>query len=58
MKKKTSRLTGNIIYQEFYHKFSKRIINEIDFVIGNYLSFTMEEIDYITNFDIKYRIGQ
>lgn len=58
MKEKTSSLTGNIVYQEFYPRFSKELINEIDQVLAKHYGFTDEELDFIINYDIKYRMGK
>ncbi len=38
-------------------KFSKPIIDEIDRVLARHYGFTDEELDYIINYDIKYRLG-
>ena len=43
--------------QHFYIKYSKPIIDEIDKVLAKYYSFTEEELDFIINYDIKYRMG-
>lgn len=57
LKEKTSSLTGNIQYQEFYPRLSKHIIDEIDQVLAKHYGFSDEELDYIINYDIKYRMG-
>ncbi len=44
-------------YQEFYPGKSKPFINEIDRVLARHYGFTDEELDYILNYDIKYRLG-
>ena len=44
--------------QHFYIKKSKDIIDEIDVVLANHYSFTNEELDFIVNYDIKYRLGK
>jgi hypothetical protein len=36
---------------------SKPIIDEIDYVLAQYYGFTDEELDFIINYDIKYRMG-
>jgi hypothetical protein len=36
---------------------SKAIINEIDRVLAKHYGFTDEELDFIINYDIKYRMG-
>jgi len=38
-------------------KKSKSIINEIDKVLAAHYGFTEEELDFIINYDIKYRMG-
>ena len=43
--------------QHFYIKFSKHIIDEIDKVLAKHYGFTEEELDFIINYDIKYRMG-
>ena len=57
MKEKTSSLTGQIQYQEFYPRLSKPIIDEIDELLAKHYWFTEEELDFIINYDIKYRMG-
>ena len=37
---------------------SKFIIDEIDRVLAKHYGFTDEELDFIINYDIKYRMGQ
>lgn len=39
-------------------KFSKPIIDEIDWVLARHYGFTDEELDFIINYDIKYRLGR
>ena len=43
--------------QHFYIKYSKHIIDAIDFELAQYYDFTEEELDFIINYDIKYRMG-
>jgi hypothetical protein len=45
-------------YQEFRPSESKDIIDEIDTVLAQHYGFTEEELDFIINYDIKYRMGQ
>ncbi|OQZ01053.1 MAG: hypothetical protein B6D35_04405 [Candidatus Brocadia sp. UTAMX2] len=52
------RATGRVIYDEFYPKHSKPIIDEIDRVLARHYGFTDEELDFIINYDIKYRMGR
>ena len=43
--------------QSTYPRLSKGIIDEIDRVLAGHYGFTDEEMDYIINYDIKYRMG-
>lgn len=43
---------------EYYHKKSKSIIDEIDEILAQHYGFTDEELDFIINYDIKYRMGK
>jgi hypothetical protein len=45
-------------YQEFRPSFSKPIIDKIDHALAKHYGFTDEELDFIINYDIKYRMGQ
>jgi len=38
-------------------KHSKEVLDRIDIVLGTYYGFTAEELDFIINYDIKYRLG-
>ncbi|MBQ3290194.1 MAG: Eco57I restriction-modification methylase domain-containing protein [Kiritimatiellae bacterium] len=49
--------TGRVVYDEFYPKLSKPIIDEIDELLAKHYGFTEEELDFIINYDIKYRMG-
>ncbi len=49
--------SGRVEYDEFYMKLSKPIIDEIDKVLAKHYGFTEEELDFIINYDIKYRMG-
>ena len=52
------RQTGKTETQSFKIQKSKPIINEIDRVLALHYGFTEEELDFIINYDIKYRIGR
>jgi hypothetical protein len=43
---------------EYYHRLSKPIIDEIDRVLAVHYGLTDEELDFIINYDIKYRMGR
>jgi len=50
--------TGRTETQSFKIQKSKPIIDEIDRVLARHYGFTDEELDFIINYDIKYRMGQ
>ncbi|MGE3152020.1 MAG: DNA methyltransferase [Nitrospiraceae bacterium] len=50
--------SGQVEYDEFYPDRSKPIIDEIDRVLAKHYGFTDEELDFIINYDGKYRMGQ
>ena len=52
------RRTGNVVNQLFKVQKSKPIIDEIDRVLAKHYGFTDEELDFIINYDIKYRMGR
>jgi hemerythrin len=52
------KTTGKVVYDEFYPKHSKPIIDEIDQVLAKHYGFTDEELGFIINYDIKYRMGR
>ena len=49
--------TGKVVYDEFYSRHSKEIIDRIDTALAKHYNFTEEELDYIINYDIKCRMG-
>ncbi|MGA2660205.1 MAG: SAM-dependent methyltransferase [Verrucomicrobiota bacterium] len=50
--------TGKVIYDEFFPRSSKKIIDEIDRALARHYCLTDEELDYILSYDIKYRLGR
>ena len=52
-----SRVTGRMEYDEFWPRHSKSIIDAIDTALATHYGFTQEELDYVINYDIKYRLG-
>ena len=54
MKFKYDTLTIQCIYP----KYSKKIIDSIDKVLAYHYEFSKEELDFIVNYDIKYRMGK
>ena len=51
---KTRGVVSSYVYKK---KNSKPIIDEIDKVLAKHYGFTEEELDFIINYDIKYRMG-
>jgi hypothetical protein len=51
------KATGRVVYDEYYPRYSKPIIDEIDRVLAQHYGFTDEQLDFIVNYDIKYRMG-
>ena len=52
------KATGKVVYDEFDQKPSKPIVDKIDRVLAQHYGFTEEELDFIINYDIKYRMGR
>lgn len=50
--------TGKVIYDEYYPRYSKSIIDKIDTILAEHYGFTEEELDFIINYDIKFRMGK
>jgi len=50
--------TGDRMQLIFKPSLSKPIIDEIDKVLAQHYGFTDEELDFIINYDIKYRMGK
>jgi len=51
-----SRINGNLY--EYKISESKPIIDQIDCLLAQHYGFTHEELDFIINYDIKYRMGK
>ena len=49
--------TGDVKFAQYLPAKSKTIIDKIDKVLSKYYGFTEEELDFIINYDIKYRMG-
>ncbi|MCC8118413.1 MAG: Eco57I restriction-modification methylase domain-containing protein [Bacteroidales bacterium] len=45
------------VFESFNPALSKSIIDEIDMVLAQHYGFTQKELDFIINYDIKYRMG-
>jgi len=56
--KRTMRFGGEtLLVQCIIPRYSKPIIDQIDTILARHYGFTEEELDYIINYDIKYRMG-
>jgi hypothetical protein len=51
-------ITGEIRYEQFRPRSAKPIPDEIDRVLARHYGFTDEELDFIINYDLKYRLGR
>lgn len=57
MLERNQRTVGVTLVQSFKISASKDIIDRIDKILARHYGFTEEELDYIINYDIKYRMG-
>src|SRR5579875_3677350 len=48
----------HIELEEYYMVYSKPILDQIDMQLAHYYAFTDQELDFIVNYDVKYRMGQ
>ena len=58
IQKKVARNGKVTAEKQFFPVLSKSIIDEIDTVLAGHYGFTAEELDFILNYDIKYRLGR
>ena len=49
---------GNLTIQQTFPRRSKAIIDKLDTVLAGHYCLTEEELDFIINYDIKYRMGR
>jgi len=54
---RNQKTVGLTRVQSFKISLSKLIIDQIDTLLAQHYGFTEEELDYIINYDIKYRMG-
>ena len=52
------RRYGTLQVQVFAPRLSKPVVDNIDSLLAQHYSFTSEELDFIINYDIKYRMGE
>ena len=53
-----SKTRGDQETFKYLNSKSKPILDEIDTVLAGHYGFTAEELDFILNYDIKYRMGR
>lgn len=53
----SSKTRGDVVSYAYRKKLSKELIDKIDIELANIYGFSPEELDYIINYDIKYRMG-
>jgi len=53
-----SKTKGTIDQKQYIVSKSKPFIDEIDTILAKHYGFTDEELDFIINYDIKYRMGK
>ncbi|HET6883210.1 MAG TPA: DNA methyltransferase [Pirellulales bacterium] len=54
----TYAVGGAVRYQRFRPKFAKSLFDEGDRILASHYNLTAEELDFIINYDIKYRMGR
>ena len=54
---RNQKQTGRTETQAFKIQKSKPVIDEIDRALAKHYGFTAEELDFLVNYDIKYRLG-
>lgn len=57
-KENRNKGVDTVEFTQFNVRESKKIIDEIDKVLAAHYGFTDEELDFIINYDIKYRMGK
>ncbi len=50
--------TGRVVYDEFFPGRSKGLLDEIDRILARHYGFTGEELDFLVNYDVKFRMGR
>jgi len=56
-KEASYKKTGKVIYDEFFPRKSKTTIDKIDLALQKHFGLSDDELDFVINYDIKYRIG-
>jgi len=45
------------LYRRYFPQTCKPLVDEIDDIIGHGLRLTAEQVDFVKNYDVKYRMG-
>jgi hypothetical protein len=53
-----NKRSGTVVQDVYFVSTAKSILDEIDRVLARHYGFTAEELDFIINYDIKYRLGR
>ncbi len=54
-----NRANGDYVeVARYFPQKSKKLLDEIDKILAEHYGFTEEELDFIINYDIKYRMGK
>jgi predicted RNA methylase len=56
--RRTQQPGHRIELEEYHMRHSKNILDEVDRVLAQYYNFSQEELDFIINYDIKYRLSK
>jgi hypothetical protein len=51
------KTTGEVAYDEYFPRYSKAIMDQIDAVLASHFCLALDELNYLVNYDIKYRMG-
>ena len=54
---RNDKRAGRLRIQSFQPRLSKTVADKIDKLLSMHYGFTEEELDFILNYDIKYRLG-
>ena len=55
--RRVSQKTGLSEFDAYYPKHSKDILDEVDAMLAQHFGFTVEELNFIQRYDLKYRMG-
>ena len=55
---KYNKSFGVLEYDEYRHRYSKKVFDSVDRILADYYNLTESELDFIVNYDYKYRVGE